>query len=151
MTVDGRDRSSSSSRATAALYFSFDGETDYAKLDTKDRPRTKKTSNKFLNAIARSVVNFRDAPAVTNGVGQPIPAIAADVSRVKLCGISLRQAVRSINSSSVVREEAGMRITKRETREVSHLCVEVIPDAAAAHLRNRQRPAHRLPARRHGA
>lgn len=109
------------------LYFSFEGETDYAKLDTKDRPRTKKTSNKFINAIARSVVNFRDAPAVTNGVGQPIPAIAADVSRVKLCGISLRQAVRSINSSSVVREEAGMRITKRETREVSNLCVKSFP------------------------
>ncbi|MBJ7458571.1 MAG: hypothetical protein JHD02_05230 [Thermoleophilaceae bacterium] len=109
------------------VYFSYDGETDYVKLGAKDRPRTKNTSNKFINAIARAVVNFRDAPAVTNGVGQPIPAIAADVSRVKLCGISLRQAVRSINNSSLVRNEVGVRITRRETREAANLCVKSFP------------------------
>lgn len=108
-------------------YFTEDGETDYVKLQKDDRPEGKETGDNVLDAVARAVVNFRDAPTVTNGVGQPIPAIAADISRARLCGVSLRAAARTINTSSINDDELGIHISKREQRDGTRWCSKQLP------------------------
>lgn len=126
ITVDG-DTVSFVEPGNGRFYFTEDGETDYVKVPKNDRPEGKENGESILDAVARAVVNFRDAPPVTNRVGQPIPAIAADVSRVKLCGESLRAAARTINKSALNDDELGLRITKSDMREGTRWCSKQMP------------------------
>lgn len=113
------------------IYITEDGRTDYVKIPKGDRPDGKENGEGLLDAIARAVVNFRDAPPVTNRVGQPIPAIAADISRAKLCGESLRAAARMINKSALNEDDYDFRITKSDMREGSRWCSKQMPTAPA--------------------
>ena len=111
------------------VYFTEDGKTDYFKITKGDRPEGRDNGDSILDAVARSVVNFRDAPQVTNAVGQPIPAIAADISREKLCGVSLRAAARTINSSSLNDDSLDVHISRRAMREGTRWCSHQLPTA----------------------
>jgi hypothetical protein len=111
------------------VYITEDRKTDYIKLPKNDRPEGKKNGEDLLGAVARAVVNFRDAPPVTNRVGQPIPAIAADISRAKLCGESLRAAARTINRSALNKDEVDFRITRSDMREGTRWCSKQMPAA----------------------
>lgn len=130
ITIDG-DTSSYVEPGNGRLYLTEDGKTDYVKLEKDDRPEGKDDSETLVDALARSVVNFRDAPPVTNAVGQPIPAIAADISRVKLCGESLRAAARAINKSAFNDDDYELRITKADMREGTRWCSKQLPVAPA--------------------
>lgn len=93
----------------------------------KDRKMVDSVSkNKVLTAFASAFVNFRDASPLVNGEGASVPAIAADVSRVKVCGPSMRQALRALLNSST-NKKARVRVTKRETRGLSKACNKALP------------------------
>jgi hypothetical protein len=105
-----------------------DGLTDFVKIPAGDRPAGKQNGDSILDAVARAVVNFRDAPPVTNATGQPIPAIAADISRAKLCGVSLRAAARTINNSSLNDDtDFRLHISKRDQRAGTSWCSHQMP------------------------
>lgn len=128
ITVDG-DTVSFVEPGNGRVYITEDGKTDYIKIPKNDRPEGKENGEDLLDAIARAVVNFRDAPPVTNRVGVPIPAIAADISRAKLCGESLRAAARTINKSALNEDELDFRITKSDMREGTRWCSKQMPTA----------------------
>jgi hypothetical protein len=129
ITVDG-ENSSFVEPGNGRIYVTEEGETDYFKVAKDDRPEGQENGESILDAIGRSVVNFRDAPPVTNGVGQPIPAIAADISRAKLCGESLRAAARVINKSELNDDpEWKLHISKADVREVTSWCSHQLPTA----------------------
>lgn len=130
ITVDG-DTVSFVEPGNGRVYITEDRKTDYIKIPKNDRPEGKENGEDLLDAVARAVVNFRDAPPVTNHVGVPIPAIAADVSRAKLCGESLRAAARTINKSALNEDELDFRITKSDMREGTRWCSKQMPTAPA--------------------
>lgn len=126
ITIDG-DTVSFVEPGNGRLYFTEDRKTDYVKIPKNDRPEGKENGEDLLDAVARAVVNFRDAPPVTNRVGVPIPAIAADISRAKLCGESLRAAARTINKSALNEDELDFRISKSDMREGTRWCSKQMP------------------------
>lgn len=130
ITVDG-DTVSFVEPGNGRVYITEDRKTDYIKIPKNDRPEGKENGEDLLDAVARAVVNFRDAPPVTNHVGVPIPAIAADVSRAKLCGESLRAAARTINKSALNEDELDFRITKSDMREGTRWCSKQMPTTPA--------------------
>ncbi|MBJ7354017.1 MAG: hypothetical protein JHC98_04265 [Thermoleophilaceae bacterium] len=128
ITIDG-DTVAYVEPGNGRVYVTEDGRTDYVKLEKDDRPEGRDNSESLMDAVARAVVNFRDAPPVTNGVGRPIPAIAADISRAKLCGESLRAAARTINSSELNDDDWEIHISKREQRAGTRWCAKQMPTA----------------------
>jgi hypothetical protein len=130
ITIDG-DTVTFVEPGNGRVYITEDRKTEYIKIPKDDRPEGKENGEDLLDAVARAVVNFRDAPPVTNRVGVPIPAIAADISRAKLCGESLRAAARTINKSALNEDELDFRISKSDMREGTRWCSKQMPTAPA--------------------
>jgi hypothetical protein len=120
-TIDGK-KYSFVEPGNGKEYVTYEGETTSYKLPKQTRSEDTTTTNKLLDALAAAIVNFRDAPALTNGAGVSVPAIAADVSRSKLCGYSLRASARAINSSKILGEDFPIHIRKSEVRSLGHAC-----------------------------
>jgi hypothetical protein len=110
------------------VYFTIDGETDSAKIPKTVKPTQKQQelSDKLSNALAAAFVNFRDAPPVVRSNGAQVQGIAADISRNKVCGPSVRSIVRTINGSKLLGGSKRDRIRGRDTRAFSHICSKSI-------------------------
>lgn len=124
-TVDGK-RFAVVQPGNGRIYFDNNGEVASEKLPKDRKLVDSMTMSKVLNAFASAFVNFRDAPPLTSAVGAAVPAIAADIGRVKACGKSLRQALRALLDSST-NEKARIRVTKKETRGLSRECNKALP------------------------
>lgn len=111
------------------VYFEYDGEVVATKL-----PKTQNTppvdsglGKKLRDALAASIVNFRDGAPLTAPSGAQVPTILADIKRSTLCGKSLRQSVRAMNASAERREAGMKRVKKREAKRVSRECNRSLP------------------------
>lgn len=109
------------------IYITEDRKTEYIKVAKDDRPEAQENGEGFLEAIARSVVNFHDARPITSRVGQPVPAIGADVSRTKLCGESLRAVARTINNSDLNDDDVDFRVTNSDVKAGTRWCTKQLP------------------------
>lgn len=102
------------------LYVSDGRWLDSITLGKNKKFTDQKSTDKVNNAFASSLVNFRDGEP--NGQTR---TIVADISRVQLCGPSLRQFVRVINNDSRMRRER-IHISKKITRLLSQGCVHTL-------------------------
>lgn len=84
------------------------------------------TSTTINDALSASVVNFRDALAVTDATGAPTPAISADVSRRQLCGLTLRISMRALSRGKILGEQLLDPMSPRELRLLSRGCNKVL-------------------------
>jgi hypothetical protein len=110
------------------MYLTIDGETDSVKIPKTVQPTGKQQAlgEKLSNALAAAFVNFRDAPPVARADGTQVQGIAADVSRNKLCGPSVRSVVRTANGSKLLGKSKRDRIGGRDTRAFSHICSKTL-------------------------
>lgn len=110
------------------MYSDFgSGFVDRTKLAKNKKPADTKTSNKISSALANAVVNFRDGQPIANSDGTQTPTIVADISRMKLCGPSLRQVIRAFNSSMKSSSaDIDLRISRKATRAISRSCNKLL-------------------------
>jgi len=103
------------------------GFVDRTKLAKNKKPTDTKTSNKISSALANAVVNFRDGQPIANADGTQTPTIVADISRMKLCGPSLRQVIRAFNSSlKSSSADIDLRVSKKAMRAISRSCNKLL-------------------------
>jgi hypothetical protein len=109
------------------IYLTDGGETTSAKLpkQAKKPLAVNPIGTKIADALARSVVNFHDVEPLVGPDGQAVPAIGAQIGRVKLCRDATRSIAKTFNARVFTGELRKEKIRERDKKQLVRGCSKI--------------------------